>query len=124
MEMNEILTRLQNGESADTLAKEMSDTLNKAVKQVEAEKKSADREHQLAQEVADKINEYVEFKGIKSSPMDADDVITILDEVVKTTNLLNQFADLFSSHADKCDCDTKKNKSADDTIAEFLKMFD
>lgn len=122
--MNEILTRLQNGESADTIAKEMSDVLNKAVNQVEAEKKSADREHQLAQEVADKINEYVEFKGIKSNPMDADDVIAILDEVIKTTSLLNQFADLFNGVSNKCKCDTKKEKSADDTIAEFLKMFD
>lgn len=122
MNMNDIIARLQNGEDAQAIANEMADTLNAAVKQVAAESKKTDRKTQLAQEIADRVNEYAALQGVDKTDIDAEDVETILDEAYDLMTSLNGIIDgLFK---DKTPCKTKVvQKSNDDVIADFLNTF-
>ena len=66
MDMNDIIARLKNGEDAQVIADEMAKSLNDAVKQVEKESKQAGRKAALAQEIADRFNQFT--TTISSSP--------------------------------------------------------
>lgn len=125
MNMNDIITRLKNGEDAQAIANEMADTLNKAVAQVHEESKKTDRKTQLAQEIADRVNEYAELQGVDNADITAEDVERIFDEVYDLINSLNGIVDgLF---AEKKPAPPRKvkviQKSDDDAIADFLNTF-
>ena len=74
MDMNDIVARLKNGEDAQAIADEMAKSLNDAVKQVEKESKQSDRKTQLAQEIADRVNEYAKLQGLVDATLTAEDV--------------------------------------------------
>lgn len=122
MDMNNIVARLKNGEDAQTIADEMAKSLNDAVKQVEKETKQADRKTALAQEIADRINEYAALNGHKDSALTASDVENIFAEVY---GLMNGVSDLFDALFPKStQVKVKKvKKTDDDVIAEFLNTF-
>lgn len=122
MDMNDIVARLKNGEDAQAIADEMAKSLNDAVKQVEKETKQADRKTALAQEIADRINEYAALNGYKDSALTASDVETIFAEVYGLMNGVNDLLDtLFPKNTQ---VKVKKvKKTDDDVIAEFLNTF-
>ena len=122
MDMNDIVARLKNGEDAQTIADEMAKSLNDAVKQVEKETKQADRKTALAQEIADRINEYAALNGHKDSALTASDVENIFTEVY---GLMNEVSDLLDALFPKStQVKVKKvKKTDDDVIAEFLNTF-
>ena len=122
MDMNDIVARLKNGEDAQTIADEMAKSLNDAVKQVEKETKQADRKTALAQEIADRINEYAALNGHKDSALTASDVENIFTEVYGLMNGVNDLLDaLFPKNTQ---VKVKKvKKTDDDVIAEFLNTF-
>ena len=96
MDMNDIIARLKNGEDAQAIADEMAKSLNDAVKQVEQEtKKQADRKTALAQEIADRINEYAALNGYKDSALTASDVENIFTEVYGLLDGINDLLDAF-----------------------------
>lgn len=122
MDMNDIVARLKNGEDAQTIADEMAKSLNDAVKQVEKETKQTDRKAALAQEIADRINEYAALNGYKDSALTASDVETIFAEVYGLMNGVNDLLDVLFPKSPQVKV-KKVKKTDDDVIAEFLNTF-
>lgn len=122
MDMNDIVARLKNGEDAQTIADEMAKSLNDAVKQVEKETKQADRKTALAQEIADRINEYAALNGHKDSALTASDVENIFTEVYGLMNGVNDLIDALFPKSTQVKV-KKVKKTDDDVIAEFLNTF-
>lgn len=122
MDMNDIIARLKNGEDAQAIADEMAKSLNDAVKQVEREFKQAGRKAALAQEIADRINEYAALNGYKDSALTASDVENIFTEVYGLLDGVNDLLDAFIPKSEKVKV-KKIKKTDDDVIADFLNTF-
>lgn len=122
MDMNDIIARLKNGEDAQAIANEMAKSLNDAVKQVKEEAKQADRKTALAQEIADRINEYAALNGYKDSALTASDVENIFTEVYGLLDGVNDLLDAFIPKSEKVKV-KKVKRTDDDVIAEFLNTF-
>lgn len=122
MDMNDIIARLKNGEDAQAIADEMAKSLNDAVKQVEKESKQAGRKAALAQEIADRINEYAALNGYKDSALTASDVENIFTEVYGLLDGVNDLLDAFIPKSEKVKI-KKVKKTDDDVIADFLNTF-
>lgn len=122
MDMNDIVARLKNGEDAQAIADEMAKSLNDAVKQVEKETKQADRKTALAQEIADRINEYAALNDYKDSALTASDVENIFAEVYGLMSGVNDLLDVLFPKSEKVKV-KKVKKTDDDVIAEFLNTF-
>ena len=122
MDMNDIIARLKNGEDAQVIADEMAKSLNDAVKQVEKESKQAGRKAALAQEIADRINEYAALNGYKDSALTASDVENIFAEVYGLMTGVNDLLDVLFPKSTPVKV-KKVKKTDDDVIAEFLNTF-
>lgn len=122
MDMNDIIARLKNGEDAQAIADEMAKSLNDAVKQVEKESKQAGRKAALAQEIADRINEYAALNGYKDSALTASDVENIFAEVYGLMTGVNDLLDVLFPKSEPVKV-KKVKKTDDDVIAEFLNTF-
>ena len=122
MDMNDIIARLKNGEDAQAIADEMAKSLNDAVKQVEKETKQADRKTALAQEIADRINEYAALNDYKDSALTASDVENIFAEVYGLMTGINDLLDVLFPKSKPVKV-KKVKKTDDDVIAEFLNTF-
>lgn len=122
MDMNDIIARLKNGEDAQVIADEMAKSLNDAVKQVEKETKQADRKAALAQEIADRINEYAGLNGYKDSALTASDVENIFTEVYGLMTGVNDLLDVLFPKSEPVKV-KKVKKTDDDVIADFLNTF-
>ena len=122
MDMNDIIARLKNGEDAQVIADEMAKSLNDAVKQVEKESKQAGRKAALAQEIADRINEYAALNGYKDSALTASDVENIFTEVYGLMTGVNDLLDALFPKSEKVKV-KKVKRTDDDVIAEFLNTF-
>lgn len=123
MDMNDIVARLKNGEDAQAIADEMTKSLNDAVKQVEKETKQADRKTALAQEIADRINEYAaDLYGVKDSALTASDVENIFAEVYGLMTGVNDLLDMLFPKSEPVKV-KKVKRTDDDVIAEFLNTF-
>ena len=122
MDMNDIIARLKNGEDAQAIADEMAKSLNAAVKQVEKEFKQADRKAALAQEIADRINEYAALNGYKDSALTASDVENIFVEVYGLMTGVNDLLDVLFPKSEPVKV-KKVKKTDDDVIADFLNTF-
>ena len=122
MDMNDIVARLKNGEDAQAIADEMAKSLNAAVAQVEKESKQADRKTALAQEIADRINEYAALNGHKDSELTASDVENIFAEVYGLMTGVNDLLDVLFPKSEKVKV-KKVKRTDDDVIADFLNTF-
>ena len=122
MDMNDIIARLKNGEDAQAIADEMAKSLNDAVKQVEKESKQAARKAALAQEIADRINEYAALNGYKDSALTASDVENIFAEVYGLMTGVNDLLDVLFPKSTPVKV-KKVKRTDDDVIAEFLNTF-
>ena len=122
MDMNDIVARLKNGEDAQVIADEMAKSLNAAVAQVEKETKQADRKTALAQEIADRINEYAALNGYKDSALTASDVENIFAEVYGLMTGVNDLLDVLFPKSTPVKV-KKVKKTDDDVIADFLNTF-
>lgn len=122
MDMNDIIARLKNGEDAQAIADEMAKSLNDAVKQVEKETKQADQKTALAQEIADRINEYAALNGYKDSALTASDVENIFAEVYGLMTRVNDLLDVLFPKSEPVKV-KKVKRTDDDVIAEFLNTF-
>ena len=116
--MYDFYDRLMNGESAEDIAKSITDELNKAQKKKEeAEKaKVADQAKQAkAAEVIKALNEYLAtYHPDLQSKLTADDFI----KTMEATSKVNQFFDKSFDSLGKAK--DKTVKSVDDLIDDFL----
>ena len=133
----DILARLQNGETADTIANEMADMLNEAEaekKALDVEKVAKEREEarvSAAKRVAvndmlDAVCDYLVASGEGDfiedlKEIDTDKAIEMLDGSIKMAKSLEKLKDLeFSFFGDK---PVAKKVSADKAIGDFLRDF-
>ena len=138
----DILARLQNGETTDAIAAEMAAALNEA----EAEKKALDAE-KVAKEkektrvleakrvavdnMLDAVCDYLVASGegdliTDIKDIETDKVIEMLDDSIKIAKSLEKMKDLeFPMNLPKAKISVGSNlKSADKVISEFLKSLD
>ena len=139
-DVNEILARLQDGDSAEDLAAEMSKALNAAEAKFQEAKEQAEKAkaqerkekdlNDLAEIILDAIDQYVRIQ----CPEAMDDEVVDMD-VAEFREMLDEFLDaivtmkgLFGGFAapavktPKIEYNApKKVKTADDKIADFLK---
>lgn len=146
--MNDILARLQAGESADAIAQEMVDALNAANAQFAEEQAANDVKAQKAEfveEMADIVRDYIMTfhadsyiaEMIKDQEIDPAEIVEMLDasfeqldqEIRKLKEIEKMFSGLMAkldAHADNCDCGchdkaTGKIEPNMDALAGFLK---
>ena len=116
--MYDFYDRLMKGESAEDIAKSITDELNKAQKQKEeAEKaKQADKAKRAkAEEVTKALNEYLAlYHPTLKSKMSADDFIKTMEATAKASQLIDKTFDSLEKAKDK------GTKSVDDLIDDFL----
>ena len=136
MNYEEIMQRLANGETMDTIAQEMEDMLNKAsaelraqeeAKAAEAEAKAAEmelRKNDLADSIARYMNEYVIICGHGDPEIQLTDVREVLDGLLELIPLFkNLNVQIMTPKASKKVGIAGKGKPAipDDVFAEFFK---
>ena len=131
----EILTRLQNGESIEDIANEMSNLINKvnktytdqkAAEETAKAKTEAQKKEDL-QEILDMFtdwfNAYYDIDA--DGKLEADVVIELIDSIKEYVETLNDLESIFSikKHTVKATkSNTKsKSKSSDEKINDFLK---
>lgn len=103
----DFLTRLQNGETAEDIAASISAALNEAEKaynaQLEAERAEkeakeaqANKVKAHAQKVANAVNEMISecYPEYSSNPILADEVLDIIESVVRVSDSLNKFLEI------------------------------
>lgn len=116
--MYDFYDRLMKGESAEAIAKSITDELNKAQKQKEeAEKaKQADNvKRAKAEEVVKVLNEYLAlYHPTIKSKMSVDDFIKTMEATAKASQLIDKTFDSLEKAKDK------GSKSVDDLIDDFL----
>lgn len=139
-DVNEILARLQNGDSAEDLAAEMSKALNaaeakfqEAKEKAVAEAKALEKEaklNDLAETILLAIDEYISIKcpeamDAEGVDMEAAEFRELLDELLDSIVTMKGLFGDFAAPAFKVPKTEpkapKKLKSADDKIADFLK---
>jgi hypothetical protein len=139
-----LLARLQNGETVDAIAAEMTEILNSALaeqkildaKREEEEKaaKELARQEQAKRQAAlgivDAVIDYMLTIGEEEfveqlREVDSDELIEMLDSMVEMVKALESLKNLEFEVAPKAKKEKKKETwSADAVIADFLKMFD
>ena len=116
--MYDFYDRLMKGESAEAIAKSITDELNKAQKQKEeAEKaKQADKAKRAkAEEVVKVLNEYLAlYHPTIKSKMTVDDFIKTMEATAKASQLIDKTFDSLEKAKDK------GTKSVGDLIDDFL----
>lgn len=139
-DVNEILARLQKGETIENVAAEMTKALNAAetqyneeIKAAEAAKVQEEKEatlNDLAETILLAIDEYVsvrcpEATDAEGIDMDVAEFREVLDEfldtMIKMKELFGEFAPLALQVPKTEPKALKKLKTADDKIADFLK---
>ena len=110
--MDEIFTRLQAGEKAEDIAKEMADNINGAIAKIEEEKAQAAKKtkvNEAAQRAADAFNELLDAYGVTKERMTAQDVVTLMEGVVELkTKVESLFGDIMNEPEE--DTDAKIDK--------------
>ena len=143
-DVNEILARLQDGDSAEDLAAEMSKALNEAEAKFQEAKEQAERAktqekkekdlNDLAEIILDAIDQYISIQcpeamdgeGVDMDIAEFREILDgLLDTMVKMKGLFGDFAMEFAPtpfKAPKAEPKAPtKAKTADDKIADFLK---
>lgn len=120
MNYNDIAEMLSAGKSADEIAKEFTDALNKAQAEVKAQeaKKTAAAEHDAKlNEVADRIavalQDYLVLNGIEAEGLTGAEIRDLLDEFAP---MLDRIKSL------KVKVEKMPVKSADDIFAKWFKL--
>ena len=133
----DILARLQNGETTGTIAEEMANMLNEAEaekKALDAEKVAKEREEArvleakrvAADNMLDAVCDYLVASGegdliTDIKDIETDKIIKLFDDSIKMAKSLEKLKDLeFSFFGDK---PVAKKVSADKAIGDFLRDF-
>lgn len=131
--VNEILARLQKGESAEDIANEFANVVNEAVRlndvQNKEKQKAAQKEAELdkyAQDIADAMRNYITLQSPEAAALLAEDddsftgvpeIRKMLDTSVKTVLLAAKITAKLSEAPSLTD------KTPSDPISQFLKDF-
>lgn len=122
MNYNDIAAMLAAGKTADEIAKEFTDALNKATAEQKAAEEAAKaseakskKMNEISVAIAHALNEYAVVAGIPDVKMCGAEVRTILDEFLPVLESLKDI----KIHVAKSN--PKKIKSVDDVFTDFFK---
>ena len=122
MNYNDIAAMLAAGKSADEIAKEFTDALNKAAAEQKAAQEAAKKNEakskkmdEISMAIAHALNEYAIVAGIPDVKLRGAEVRSILDEFLP---VIEQFKNV-KIHVAKTS--PKKAKSIDDVFTDFFK---
>lgn len=126
---NTLLTRLQNGESAEAIAQEMATALNTAIAEHQKEEESKNNKaadaRALTLNIIAYIGEYhpklydMMFDDQSKEAMDAD-VETLTDQVMKTCEELETAMPIITKMMGMHQMVSEKVKSADDILNDWI----
>lgn len=122
MNYEEIMARIQKGDSAEDIVKEFHENVRKAQETVAAETAAAKANEakskkmdEISKAIAHALNEYAVVAGIPDVKLRGAEVRTILDEFLP---VIEQFKNV-KIHVAKAE--PKKMKSIDDVFTDFFK---
>ena len=122
MNYEEIMARIQKGDSAEDIVKEFHENVRKAQETVAAEAKAAKASEakskkmdEISVAIAHALNEYAVVAGIPDVKLRGSEVRDILDEFLP---VIDQFKNI-KIHVAKAE--PKKMKSIDDVFVDFFK---
>ena len=122
MNYEEIIARIQKGDSAEDIVKEFHENVRKAQETVAAEAEAAKASEaknkkmdEISIAIAHALNEYAVVAGIPDVKLRGSEVRSILDEFLP---VIEQFKDI-KIHVAKAE--PKKMKSIDDVFVDFFK---
>lgn len=122
MNYNDIAAMLAAGKTADEIAKEFTDALNKATAEQKAAEEAAKaseakskKMNEISIAIAHALNEYAVVAGIPDVKLSGAEVRTILDEFLPVLESLKDI----KIHVAKSN--PKKMKSVDDVFTDFFK---
>lgn len=129
MNYENIVARLKNGETMETIAQEMEDALNKANAEFQASQEKESKEaklNELAETIATATTEYLRIMRpgmVKDHSIDGAELREAMDEMLP---LLDLFGDIKVSVKTKTTpaSNSKEKKSAEDVFADFFKSLD
>lgn len=136
-DVNEILARLQDGDSVEDVAAEMSKALNAAEQKFQEEKEKAEKAaeiaaleaevklNDLAETILLAVDEYLRIKSPEFAETFAEEDMSVKEFREMLDDLIDSFAGVISLSSKLKKLEEKKpNKptfTADDKIADFLK---
>lgn len=119
MNYEEIIARIQKGDSAEDIVKEFHENVRKAQETVAAEAKASEAKNkkmdEISMAIAHALNEYAVVAGIPDVKLRGSEVRSILDEFLP---VIEQFKNV-KVHVTKTS--PKKAKSIDDVFTDFFK---
>ena len=129
MNYENIVARLKNGETMETIAQEMEDALNKANAEFQANQEKESKEaklNELAETIATATTEYLRIMRpgmVKDHSIDGAELREAMDEMLP---LLDLFGDIKVTVKTKTTptSNSKEKKPAEDVFADFFKSLD
>lgn len=127
----DFLTRLQNGESVEAIADELTKSLNEAnrqhIQEKEAKKQKeieqAQYKRELAEDLVDVLYELFDAYGLDlgaDQEEDANEVQEVIDLMDELVPILKPFLEIKKAVNKP---EEKKSAASDDPIGDFLKLF-
>ena len=126
MNYEDIVARIQNGENAEDIVKEFTDSINKAQKEVAAAKEAEAKKElksqkldEISMTIAQAINEYMVVSGVEAEKLRSDDVRELLDKFLPLMDWVKNINIKVSTSTPKA----ISLNDADKVIANWLKKF-
>lgn len=126
MNYEDIVARIQNGENAEDIVKEFTDSINKAQKEVAAAKEAEAKKElksqkldEISMTIAQAINEYMIVSGVEAEKLHSDDVRELLDKFLPLMDWVKNINIKVSTSTPKA----ISMNDADKVIANWLKKF-
>ena len=126
MNYEDIVARIQNGENAEDIVKEFTDSINKAQKEVAAAKEAEAKKElksqkldEISMTIAQAINEYMVVSGVEAEKLRSDDVRELLDKFLPLMDWVKNINIKVSTSTPKA----ISMNDADKVIANWLKKF-
>ena len=126
MSYEDIVARIQNGENAEDIVKEFTDSINKAQKEVAAAKEAKAKKElkskkldEISITIAQAINEYMVVSGVEAEKLRSDEVRELLDKFLPLMDWVKNINIKVSTSTPKA----ISMNDADKVIANWLKKF-
>lgn len=126
MSYEDIVARIQNGENAEDIVKEFTDSINKAQKEVAAAKEAEAKKElkskkldEISMTIANALNEYIVVSGVEAEKLRGTEVRELLDKFLPLMDWVKNINIKVSTSTPKA----ISMNDADKVIANWLKKF-
>ena len=129
IDKNYFLTRLANGEDIDAIGEEMATLMTEAINEYQNQQAQASkdaRKHEIILELLSLIQEMADLEGFadESFEVTEEDVEMLIEAFDEMFGAMRELKELKNALERKCvNRNQKIDKSDDDVLAEFIKMF-